>query len=43
MSLMINTDKEYMAGFKYIATKNVALSAHYDSDMGYGAGLTLSY
>ena len=42
-SLMLNTDKEYMAGFRYIFTKNLALSTHYDSDMGLGAGLTLVY
>ncbi|MFF5383326.1 multicopper oxidase domain-containing protein [Pedobacter suwonensis] len=40
---MVNTDKEYMAGFRYIVTKYFGLSTHYDSDMGYGAGLTLSY
>jgi FtsP/CotA-like multicopper oxidase with cupredoxin domain len=43
MSFMINTDKEYMAGFKYIIGKNIALSTHYDSDMGFGGGVTLSY
>jgi len=40
---MVNTDKEYMAGFRYIATKYFGISTHYDSDMGYGAGLTLNY
>jgi CopA family copper-resistance protein len=40
---MVNTDKEYMAGFRYIVTKYLGLSTHYDSDMGYGAGLTLNY
>lgn len=40
---MINTDKEYMAGFRYIATKYISLSTHYDSDMGMGAGLTFVY
>lgn len=40
---MINTDKEYMAGFRYIATKYISLSSHYDSDMGLGVGLTLTY
>jgi hypothetical protein len=40
---MVNTDKEYMAGFRYIITKYFGLSTHYDSDMGYGAGLTLNY
>ncbi len=40
---MINTDKEYMAGFRYIATKYLSLSTHYDSDMGLGAGITITY
>ncbi|MEO5682708.1 MAG: multicopper oxidase domain-containing protein [Chitinophagaceae bacterium] len=43
MSFMVNTDKEYMTGLKYIAHRNIALSAHYDSDMGLGAGITLNY
>ncbi|WP_233165653.1 multicopper oxidase domain-containing protein [Pedobacter sp. ASV12] len=42
-SFMINTDKEYMGGLRFIATKNIAVGAHYDSDMGFGAGLALSY
>ncbi|WP_111592252.1 multicopper oxidase domain-containing protein [Chitinophaga dinghuensis] len=42
-NFMVNTDYEYMAGFRYIFTKNFALSTHYDSDMGFGAGITLSY
>ena len=42
-SFMLNTDKEYMGGLKFIATKYVALSTHYDSDMGFGAGITLNY
>jgi CopA family copper-resistance protein len=42
-SIMINTDKEYMAGLRYIATKYISLSAHYDSDMGLGGGLTFTY
>ncbi len=40
---MINTDKEYMAGLRYIVTKYVSISSHYDSDMGLGAGLTITY
>ncbi len=40
---MLNTDKEYMAGFRYIMTKYFSLSSHYDSDMGLGAGITLTY
>ena len=42
-NLMGNTDKEYMAGFRYIVTKYFSLSTHYDSDMGYGGGITLTY
>ena len=42
-SMMINTDKEYMAGLRYILTKYFSLSSHYDSDMGLGAGITLTY
>ncbi len=42
-SLMGNTDKEYMAGFRYIVSKWLALSTHYDSDMGWGAGFTFTY
>jgi hypothetical protein len=40
---MVNTDKEYMAGLKYIVTKNIGISTHYDSDMSWGAGITLNY
>ncbi len=40
---MYNTDREYSAGLKYILTKFLAVSTHYDSDMGYGAGITLNY
>jgi CopA family copper-resistance protein len=43
MSFMVNTDKEYMGGLRYIIGRNVALSAHYDSDMGLGAGITINY
>lgn len=42
-NFMANTDKEYMAGFRYIITKYFSLSTHYDSDMGYGGGVTLTY
>ena len=43
MSLMVNTDKEYMAAIKYIFTRYAGVTAHYDSDMGFGVGLTLNY
>lgn len=42
-NMMVNTDKEYMAGFRYILTKYIGLSTHYDSDMGWGGGLTFTY
>ncbi len=42
-AFMVNTDKEYMIGGKYILTKNFALSTHYDSDMGVGFGITATY
>jgi CopA family copper-resistance protein len=40
---MINTDKEYMAGFRYVVSKYFSLSTHYDSDMGWGSGITITY
>jgi CopA family copper-resistance protein len=40
---MINTDKEYMTGLRYIISKYFSLSAHYDSDMGLGGGFTFTY
>jgi len=42
-SMMINTDKEYMLGLRYIVSKYFSISAHEDSDMGLGAGFTISY
>jgi len=38
-----NTDKEYSTGLRYIINKNFSISSHYDSDMGLGGGLTLTY
>ncbi len=43
MNWMLNTDKEYAAGLRYILTKYFSLSTHYDSDMGLGAGITITY
>jgi len=43
MAFMVNTDKEYMAGFKYIVGKNMGITTHYDSDMGLGFGLNINY
>ena len=42
-AFMVNTDKEYMTGYKYIATRNIGITTHYDSDMGIGFGATLNY
>lgn len=43
MAFMVNTDKEYMAGLKYIVGKNIGITTHYDSDMGAGFGINLNY
>ena len=43
LNFMLNTDKEYMAGLRYILTKYFSVSTHYDSDMKFGAGVTLNY
>ena len=42
-SMMINTDKEYMLGLRYIVNKYFSISTHEDSDMGLGAGFTITY
>jgi FtsP/CotA-like multicopper oxidase with cupredoxin domain len=39
----VNSDLEYSVGARYIATKYISVSTHYDSDMKLGAGLTLTY
>ena len=40
---IINSDKEYMVGLQYVLRKYLALRVHYDSDMGFGVGVNLSY
>jgi CopA family copper-resistance protein len=40
---MVNTDREYMLGLRYIITKTVSISTQYDSDLKLGAGITLTY
>jgi FtsP/CotA-like multicopper oxidase with cupredoxin domain len=40
---MYNSDREYAIGAKYILTKYVSLSTHYDSDMLLGGGITITY
>jgi len=43
LNVMANTDKEYMTGLRYILTKYLSLSSHYDSDMGFGGGIAVTY
>ena len=40
---MVNTDKDYMGELRYILNKNMNIRTHYDSDKGFGVGLTLNY
>ena len=40
---MYNSDFEFSVGARYILTKYISISSHYDSDMGYGAGLKITY
>lgn len=39
----INSDLEYSAGMRFITTKYISFSTHYDSDMKWGAGITFKY
>ncbi len=40
---MVNTDMEYMIDLRYIINKNMGIRTHYDSDMGFGAGISINY
>jgi FtsP/CotA-like multicopper oxidase with cupredoxin domain len=40
---MGNTDKEFMVDLRYILNKNFGVRTHYDSDMGFGVGVSLNY
>jgi CopA family copper-resistance protein len=40
---MVNTDREYMFGLRYIVTKTFSISTQYDSDLKFGAGITVTY
>jgi len=42
-AFMVNSDKEYMLSANYIVGKNAGFRIHYDSDMGFGIGLTMNY
>ena len=39
----LNSDKEFDFGLKYILQKWVSISTNYDSEFGFGAGLTFMY
>jgi CopA family copper-resistance protein len=43
LDIMGNSDREFATGLKYILGKNLGITAHYDSDMGYGVGLNVMY
>ena len=43
LNAMVNSDLEYTIGARYIFTKYISLSTHYDSDMKWGGGLTITY
>ncbi len=40
---MVNSDREYTVGGRYVITKYYSVSTHYDSDMGAGIGITFTY
>ncbi len=40
---MVNSDLEYAVGARYIITKYISASSHYDSDMGLGIGAMFTY
>ena len=42
-SFAVNSDKEFDFGLKYIVQKWVSISTNYDSEFGFGAGLTFMY
>ena len=42
-SFAVNSDKEFDFGLKYIVHKWVSISTNYDSEFGFGAGLTFRY
>ncbi len=42
-SISVNSDKEFNTGLSYILQKWLSISGNYDSEMGWGAGLMLTY
>ena len=43
LDAMVNTDLEYMGALRYVFDKTWALRTHYDSDMGFGVGVAVTY
>ncbi len=43
LDMGVNTDWEYHFDMRYILTKYLSLAGNYDSDMGWGAGITITY
>lgn len=43
LDMMGNSDLEYMGALRYILSKTWGVRAHYDSDMGWGVGVVVSY
>jgi CopA family copper-resistance protein len=39
----LNSDGEFSTGLRYILQKYVSVSGNYDNEMGWGAGITLTY
>lgn len=43
LGLHANSDYEYQINGRYIIDKYISISTHYDSEMKFGAGITLTY
>nr|WP_228452318.1 multicopper oxidase domain-containing protein [Chryseobacterium sp. c4a] len=39
----VNSDGEFSTGIRYIVQKYLSISGNYDNEMGWGAGITLTY
>ncbi|WP_029293138.1 multicopper oxidase domain-containing protein [Chryseobacterium hispalense] len=42
-NFMVNSDGEFSTGLRYILQKWLSVSGNYDNEMGWGAGITLTY
>ncbi|MEZ4805475.1 MAG: multicopper oxidase domain-containing protein [Bacteroidia bacterium] len=40
---LVNSDKEYMVDLRYILSRNLGIRGHFDSDMGFGLGISFNY